>query len=413
MGRRGENIRQRADGRWEARVVQGSPVNGRTNYKFLYGKTYQEAKRLKREYDLTRERNDVLANETKKEAEPSTPAAGNGAREAFSENAQILFREAAEGWLAAKKATVKESTFAYYTIMVNNQILPDLGEVPLQEVTTQRLSAFLLKRKTDGRVRNGQPLKDKTVADIKVIVRQILSWASQNDMLERMPVCPAISVRQKPTGVLTMQEQQLLEEQLLKEDTSFCLGVWLSLYGGLRIGEVCALQWKDIDFAIGTVQILKTVNRIADVSGGAPAGTRLMISSPKTDCSLRTIPLPEAVLAYLEARQKPGAWYVMTGTEHFMEPRAGLDRFKRLLKRAGVREYTWHALRHTFATRCIESGVDVKSLSEIMGHSDVEITMQRYVHPSLDTKKTQVNKLSCSNMKQKAAAKQAEPGAPV
>ncbi len=446
MGRRGENIRRRADGRWEARIVQGSPVDGRTNYKFLYAKTYQEAKRLKKAYFLALETGNAAY--VSAGAVPGNPAMGLSAGQAainpamgqitrqaavnpakglitgqaagnytmghlteqtpgtssllteaadkgMQDKPQALFREAAEGWLSAKKATVKESTFSYYTVMVHNHILPELGDLALEEMTPQRLTAFLMDKKAGGRLRDGQPMKDKTVADIKAVVRQILNWASLHELMERAPVCPVVPVRQAPTEVLTRQEQSRLEAQLLEEDTPFCLGVWLTLYGGPRIGEVCALKWEDIDFANGTVQIHKTISRITDVDSGTPAGTKLIVSSPKTEYSMRSIPLPEAVCAYLKERKKPGQRYVMTGTNHFLEPRSCLARLKRLLKRAGVREYTWHALRHTFATRCVESGVDVKSLSEIMGHSDVKITMQRYVHPSMDAKKYQVNKLSC------------------
>ncbi|MCD7750723.1 MAG: site-specific integrase [Lachnospiraceae bacterium] len=425
MGRRGENIRKRADGRWEARVVCGTPVEGRTHYKFLYGRTYQEAKNRKKEYYLAME-NGMLnegvsaANRTVTgmttadqtaggSAIPASaqPTAGQqtAARQPPSESSRgpaqqppqpVYFQEAIQGWLQYKKGNVKESSFAYYTLMVRNHLLPDLGEKPIQEITLPLLTDYYKAKKTSGRVKDGRPMKDKTVADLKAITRQILTWASLNGLLEGVPVCPVVSVRRTPTGVLTREEQNRLEAQLLQEDNPFSLGIWLTLYGGPRVGEVCALKWEDIDFQNGIVQIKKTVNRIADVESGAPAGTKLIVSSPKTECSIRSIPLPEPILQYLKDRRKPGPRYILTGTLHFMEPRACLSRLGRLLERAGVAPHTWHSLRHTFATRCIESGVDVKSLSEIMGHSDVKITMQRYVHPSMDTKKSQVNKLSCS-----------------
>ncbi len=190
-------------------------------------------------------------------------------------------------------------------------------------------------------------------------------------------------------------EEALDKKKALQEDSPFCLGILISLYGGPRIGEVCALQWGDFDFQNGTIRINKTIFRIQNLENGERKGTRLVIDSPKTDCSLRTIPLPGTILQYCQERRREDSIYVMTGTEKPMEPRACLARFKRLQKRLGLQEHTWHSLRHTFATRCVESGVDVKSLSEIMGHSDVEITMQRYVHPSMDTKREQVNKLCC------------------
>lgn len=128
----------------------------------------------------------------------------------------------------------------------------------------------------------------------------------------------------------------------------------------------------------------------------------MVVSTPKTSCSLRTIPLPEPVFQFFMQNRRQDEVYVATGTGQYMEPRALLARYKRLLRRAGVSDHTFHTLRHTFATRCVECGVDIKSLSEIMGHSDVKITLQRYVHPSMDTKKVQINKLPCFSVASKS-----------
>ncbi len=155
------------------------------------------------------------------------------------------------------------------------------------------------------------------------------------------------------------------------------------------------MQWNDFDCKNGTVCISRTVSRIAVTGGQTAAKTKVVIGTPKTDCSIRTIPLPATVFQYFMQRRRNGDCYLVTGTEKYMEPRVCLARYKRFLHRAGVSDHTFHTLRHTFATRCVENGVDVKSLSEIMGHADVRITMQRYVHPSMDTKKAQVNKLPC------------------
>ncbi len=222
---------------------------------------------------------------------------------------------------------------------------------------------------------------------MKAILMQILRFAREQGAIDAMPECPTVTSRQRDTSVFTMQEQARLEQTLLETDTPFTLGVLLALYGGLRIGEVCGLQWQDFDCKNGTITIRKTVYRITDTDGRSGAKTKVVIGTPKTDCSLRTIPLPTEVFQYLMERRRAGDCYVVTGTTKVMEPRACLSRFKRLLRKAGVSDHTFHALRHTFATRCVEHGVDVKSLSEIMGHSDVKITMQRYVHPSMDAKK--------------------------
>lgn len=379
MGRRGENIRKRKDGRWEARVVQGRPLRGRTNYKYFYGRSYQEVKRKKKVF--LEECSALSPNEE------LPPNSANAAR-------RPLFREVAVNWLAAKKSVVKESTLVCYTIMLEKHILPTLGERPASEITSSLLSAFLKKQKSSGRLRGGA-LSDKTLSDMKAILMQILRFAKGQGAISAVPECPTVACRQHDASVFTLQEQKRLEQKALEEDTPFSLGVLLSLYGGLRIGEVCGLQWQDFNCENGTVTINKTVYRITNVDEQTGAKTKVVIGSPKTDCSQRTIPLPTPVFQYFMQRRRDGDCYVVSGTTSCMEPRVCLDRYKRLLRRAGISDHTFHAIRHTFATRCVENGVDIKSLSEIMGHSDVKITMQRYVHPSMDSKIAQINKLPC------------------
>ncbi|MCD8196000.1 MAG: site-specific integrase [Lachnospiraceae bacterium] len=377
MGRRGENIRKRVDGRWEARIVQGSPVKGKTNYKYLYARSYQEVRNRKLEF---------LQNISSQKSEANFR----------KERSETKLREVTGDWLNRKKPLVKESTFACYAVMVETHILPELGELDISELTSERMAAFLMDRKQHGRKRNGGSLSNKTVSDLKAILKQILSFAESCGLIDSVPDCPSVCVRQPPISVLTRQEQSKLEALLMQEDRPFSLGILLSLYGGLRIGEVCALRWKDFDFQNGTVQVSHTLFRISDINKKAGSKTKVVISKPKTDSSLREIPLPTPIFHYLKERRQNSEVYLLTGTKKYMEPRVCRERFGRLLQRAGVARHTWHALRHTFATRCVENGVDLKSLSEIMGHSNIRITLQRYVHPSMDSKKEQVNKLPCA-----------------
>ncbi|MCD8018111.1 MAG: site-specific integrase [Clostridiales bacterium] len=379
MGRRGENIRKRQDGRWEARVVQGKPICGKTNYKYFYGSSYQDVRQKKKSFLENRQlmRLDVIPSLPEKTGMEDTP-----------------FRDVVTGWLLSKKSGVKESTYSCYSIMAEKHILPVLGELPVSSIDSSCLTKFLEKKKISGRL-GGGALSDKTISDMKTVLMQILRFAKKQGMLRTVPDCPSMTSRQPDASVLTAWEQTKVEAKVLEEDTPFGLGVLLSLYGGIRIGEVCGLQWKDIDGKNGTLSINKTVYRITDMDGQNGAKTKVVIGTPKTDCSIRTIPLPITVFQYLMERRRDGDCYVVTGTTKYMEPRVCLERYKRLLHRAGVADHTFHTLRHTYATRCVESGVDIKSLSEIMGHSDVKITLQRYVHPSMDMKKAQVNKLSC------------------
>ncbi len=375
MGRRGENIHKRRDGRWEARVVQGAPTAGKTNYKYFYGRSYQAVRKKKQDF--------LAAAQVRPSA--AVVVTGPG-----PELAQV-----AADWLLCKKEGVKPSTFARYAVMVETHIVPDLGSLRVTQVDGRRLTEFFAEKQAHGRLRDGGPLAGKTVADLRAVLVQIMGYARERGLIETVPEFPPVGCRRPEVSVLSRQEQERLEGAVLREDTPFGLGVLLALYGGLRIGEVCALQWRDFDRENGTVSVRKTISRICVRDGGGGGKTRVVQDRPKTDCSLRTVPLPGPVADYLAQRCRGEDCYVATGTGQPMEPRVCLERYKRLLRRAGLAERTFHTLRHTFATRCVEHGVDVKSLSEMMGHSDVRITLQRYVHPSMEVKRAQVNKLPC------------------
>lgn len=166
--------------------------------------------------------------------------------------------------------------------------------------------------------------------------------------------------------------------------------VLLCLYAGLRIGELCALRWSDIDFDGKTLTVKRTVQRI--VVPGHMTKTILLETDPKSESSRRTIPLASELLEIL-SRFKGEQRYVF-GEEKPLDPRTMQNRFKKILKEAGIDGRTFHTLRHTFATNCVENGMDVKTLSEILGHSDVKTTLNRYVHPTMDSKRKQIGALS-------------------
>lgn len=169
-------------------------------------------------------------------------------------------------------------------------------------------------------------------------------------------------------------------------------GILLSVNGGLRLGEVCALRVSDIDFQNGTVSIVREVLRIK-----LGAKTQLVIQTPKSESSVRTVPLPADALAYLKKAVAglPQDAYILTGRVNKpMEPRTYQYYFESILRRCGIRKRSYHTLRHTYATRCIEKGIDIKSVSEMLGHADVVTTLRLYVHPSMDSKKSAIQKIS-------------------
>lgn len=205
--------------------------------------------------------------------------------------------------------------------------------------------------------------------------------------------------KKKEPTVIPKDKLELLEEALLNSDENICLGILLALHTGIRNGELCGLRWEDFNFRSSTVQIRRTVERITDLAPLSKSKTKVIISEPKTDTSRRDIPLPRALCRYLKEHCKEGGNYLLTGTDKPSEPHTLYIRYERFLKRNGFGQYTFHALRHTFATRGIESGFDTKSLSEILGHSDVTTTLRCYVHPSMEQKRKQMENMFGSKIR--------------
>lgn len=374
MGRRGENIRKRKDGRWEARVIAGYDLKGSAKYHSIYGKSYTEVKEKRNEW--IKNSFNIL----------STPA--------ISSTQKVTVNNLMTKWLEAKKHTVKESTFVHYVRIVRTHILPELGEYYISALNADIINEFLKNKLHSGKLNGSGPLSAKTVADIRSVLIQGIEFAHQ----QKYP-CPVEgkifypNSQPKPIEVLSLEEQTQLERVLYAKLTPFNLGILTTLYGGLRIGEICALKWEDIHFENGTLHINKTILRIQEINPTSASKTRVTITQPKTSTSNRVIPLPTFIMKILKEHADKPDTYLLTGTSFPLEPRSCLAKYKRVLRQAGLKSFSFHTLRHTFATRCIENGFDAKSLSEILGHANINTTLQRYVHPSMELKRIQMNRL--------------------
>ena len=183
-------------------------------------------------------------------------------------------------------------------------------------------------------------------------------------------------------------ERKRLESYLLHNQNNTNISVLLCLFTGLRVGELCGLKWSDIDFQNGTVSVCRTVQRI-----NKHGKSEVAIGSPKSKSSVRIVPIPDFLLAILKAKRKGDDFYIITRTSKPTEPRTMQNRFKSILKTCGIRNVNFHLLRHTYATICIENGFDPKTLSELLGHADASITLNRYVHSSMQMKKNYVSRL--------------------
>lgn len=270
------------------------------------------------------------------------------------------------------------------------------GEGGASKISTQILREFIQQQLLVGRLDGKGGLSPKTVTDILTIIRESMAYAEDNGaMVVCNPQKLTIKRKEKEMRVLTSQEQAALVCVLMNEVNLSKFGVLLSLYTGIRIGELCALQWEDLCLNSSILKVRKTIQRIQNRNAEAERKTKVIITEPKSQCSIRDIPLPLFIVELAKRFEAGPKAYVLSGTEsRYVEPRIMQERFKQYIAEAGIADANFHATRHTFATRCVEVGFDLKSLSEILGHANVNITLNRYVHSSFELKSSNMSKLT-------------------
>lgn len=363
---KGENIFKRKDGRWEARYIKGYELSGKIRYGFCYGKTYREAKEK-----VTRFKAAMVSDSP-------LPAIGSRHRFAFY----------CDEWLRLRKRKVKEATYIKYDTALEKHIKPRLGGCFPLGLTSRLLDDFTKELLEEN-------LAPKTVHDILVVLHGVLKYTAT-----LFPgVFPTIEINypkrsRKEMRVLSREEQQRLIAYLLDDMDECKFGVLLTLFTGVRIGELCALQWGCISLSEKTIRITSTLQRLRDTDMTGNTRTRIVIGTPKSDSSVRTIPMTDYA-AELCGRMNPqsAAAYVLTGTDAYMEPRTLQYRMEKYARDCGLEGVHFHTLRHTFATRAVEVGFELKSLSEILGHASTTVTLDRYVHSSMELKRDNMNKL--------------------
>jgi integrase len=280
------------------------------------------------------------------------------------------------------------STRSTYAALFEHHILPAIGGYPLRQVTSNLINSFAGEKMENG------GLSPKTVCDLLSLVKAVLDYAYAERLIDAAIVVTYPKYAGKVMRVLSADEQAALERVLLTQETEDpCkLGVLLCIYTGLRIGEVCALRWEDILIDSGTLSVRRAVQRVRNFDGGA--ATKILLDTPKSRCSIRDIPLPDFLILRLSKLVRADGAFLLSGEmDKPVEPRTLQNRFKRYVHEAGIAPANFHALRHTFATRCVEAGVDIKSLSEMLGHAGVSITLNKYVHSSLEQKRKGIRKL--------------------
>lgn len=352
MSRRGENIYKRKDGRWEARYVSSVLPDGKKKYSSVYAENYSKVKE---------KRNNIMSS---------------AVFEKPSSTVNITIEEIMTLWMDRIRANIKASTYIKYNSIINNHIVPFLGKLNIRFLTSDILhnfSEFLITKNIS--------LSKSTINDILLVLNMGLSFAEKDFGLKN-PRAEFYKLTKKEMRVLSVSEQDVFVNLILSKNDIFGFGMLLALFTGMRLGELCALEWKDI--SDGKIKVRKTMQRI---------GGKIEILPPKTQSSFREIPIPKELVFIVESKRKQEGYVLTRDNGKFTEPRLLQMKFKKYTAECGISDINFHALRHTFATRCVEAGFDIKTLSEILGHSDVKTTLNKYVHSSMEQKIINMDKL--------------------
>lgn len=315
-----------------------------------------------------------------------------------SEKTALTFSILYDEWLEECKSEVKESTYAQYRIYARNHLLPYFSDMAAAEITSQDIREFVHFKLNLSKQQDVPTYSISTVRLMLSILKLVFHYARRKGYtLDANLTFPRLQESHAHRKVvLTVEEQTRLTKKLNESPNKDAVGILLSLYTGLRIGEVCALRWKEIDLANRCIQVKYTMQRVSVFDPQSPQRTKLVMSYPKSRKSLRDVPIPLFLIEKLSGiYSDDGEAYLLTGSNQtYLEPRTLENRFRRYALDCGLSEVHFHMCRHSFATRCLEKGVDIKTLSEILGHSSVKITLDRYTHSSFELKLTNVDKLT-------------------
>ena len=347
MEKTGITITKRKDGRYVGKFIAEYADNGKAQYHYVYGKTYEEAE--------------------------SKVLIGREIASRYLSGRYITVGKVYREWLNAVVNRVKESTLANYRNKFEKHILPEFGDIPCADLTAGRINAFINKKLADG-------LSASYVRDIFTVFKTMLKYAQEEygfKLSLKNVVLP--KAERKQVEKISDAEQKRLVSYLKANMSLTAFGILLSLFMGLRIGELCGLKWEDVDFQNKILHIHRTVQRINSANGNRK--TKIVISAPKSATSFRDIAIPDALMRYFEMFRDEAEHFILSGTDKPVEPRTMQYRYKKILRTADVENHNYHKLRHTFATNSAEKGFNVKALSAVLGHSSVTLTLNRYIHP--------------------------------
>ena len=295
-------------------------------------------------------------------------------------------------WKADKKQYVKKSTFSAYTLLIENHLQPCFGDkLTIEEIDVQN---FVFQKLEAG-------LSHKTVKDMLIVLKMILKFGAKNKWLIYTPLEIRFPTEREKHNieVLSRSDQKKIMIYIQEHFTFRNLGEYICLSSGVRIGEVCALTWEDIDTDKGIISVNRTIQRIYVIEEGIRK-TELILDTPKTKNSIREIPISKDLLRILKPFKKivNPSFFVLTNDAKPTEPRTYRSYYKHLMQSLNMPEIKFHGLRHSFATRCIESNCDYKTVSVLLGHSNISTTLNLYVHPNMEQKRKAIE-IMCKSLK--------------
>lgn len=302
------------------------------------------------------------------------------------------FKEISNEWIELKKLSVKYPTIAKYRVVIDTQLAHQFNDYTMEQFNEDIIIAYFNKLSTKENYANS------TLLSIRYVLRAIINYSHQKYKTNNCSFeLIKIAKKQRQINTLSNSQKINLSNYCFNNFQPISIAVAISLYTGLRIGEICALKWEDINFEDNYIYVYKTVERLKSKENTGNK-TALMILNPKTSSSKRIVPIPlflnEFLVNYKSRYQiEDNNVFIITGNNKIPDPRTTQYRFNKLCKQFDFNT-NFHTLRHSYATNCVMNGVDTKSLSEMLGHSNVGTTLNLYVHSSLEFKKKQINKIS-------------------
>ena len=307
----------------------------------------------------------------------------------------MKIRELFNEWLYENhQYNIKENILLRYQCTINNHLNPLIGDMDVENIIPRNLQSLIFKIKNTCSQKTGKLLSNSTVNNIIAVIKKVFDYAYD---FEIIPSNPSSKIHNLPlkqdsrVKAFTKEEQIKIEKYIdkLNDDEYFCF--ILVLYTGLRMGELLGLTWKDINLNTGIIDVNKTVYYFKEKDGH----WKYRIGSPKTNRSKRTIPIPYFIRDSLKRikQKKISKWVISKNDGSVLTSKLIVYRYKMLLRRSHVRYLNFHCLRHTFATRALEMKMDIKTLSEILGHSNISTTLNIYAHSLIEHKKEQMRKM--------------------